>query len=106
MLVLLEYFILCQDELLRCNYNDQLLLLKKGLPNVKILKIADSYKSQVHMTLRQEEILWKAYSFGYFKYSRDITLTDLAKLLKIFEATLSQTLRIVEEKAVKQLLEK
>ena len=76
------------------------------LTNIQILKIADSYKTETKITSRQEEILWKAYSFGYFKYPRDITLTDLAKLLKISKATLSQTLRIVENKAIKQLLEK
>ena len=84
----------------------QLDSLKKGLINIKVLKIADSYKTNTEITERQEEILWKAYSFGYFKYPRKITLTDLAKLLKISKATLSQTLRIVENKAIKQLLEK
>ncbi len=83
----------------------QLETLKKGLSNIKILKIADSYKTEAKITERQEEILWKAYSFGYFKYPREITLTDLAKLLKISKATLSQTLRTVENKAIKQLLE-
>ncbi len=83
----------------------QLESLKKGLSNLKILKIADSYKAETNLTERQEEILWKAYSFGYFKYPRGITLTDLAKLLNISKATLSQTLRIVENKAIKKLLE-
>ena len=73
---------------------------------ITVLKIADSYKTETEITSRQEEILWKAYSFGYFKYPREITLTDLAKLLKISKATISQTLRIVENKAIKQLLEK
>ena len=85
---------------------NQLVLLKKGLTNIKILKIADSYKTNTKITERQEEILWKAYSLGYFKYPREITLTNLAKLLKISKATLSQTLRIVENKAIKILLEK
>jgi len=85
---------------------NQLKSLKKGLTNIKILKIADSYKTNTKITERQEEILWKAYSFGYFKYPREITLTNLAKLLKISKATLSQTLRIVENKAIKMLLEK
>ena len=84
----------------------QLESLKKGLTNITVLKIADSYKTETNITERQEQILWKAYSFGYFKYPRDITLTNLAKLLKISKATLSQTLRIVENKAIKQLLEK
>ncbi|NOZ80714.1 MAG: hypothetical protein GXP63_03490 [DPANN group archaeon] len=85
---------------------EQLNSLKKGLRNMNVLKIADSYKTKVNITSRQEEILWQAYSFGYFKYPREITLTDLAKLLKISKATLSQTLRIVENKAIKMLIEK
>lgn len=84
----------------------QLESLKKALPNVSVLKIEDSYKNEVKLTERQEAILWKAHSLGYFKYPRDITLSDLAKLLKISKATLSQTLRTVENKAIKQLLEK
>ena len=86
--------------------DDNLRLLKERLTNLKIIKISDSYKTKTHLTPRQEEILWKAYSFGYFKYPREITLTDLAKLLKISKATLSQTLRIIETKAIKLLLEK
>jgi predicted DNA binding protein len=83
----------------------QLKSLKKGISNITVLKIADSYETKTKITERQEEILWKAYSFGYFKYPRGITLTDLAKLLKISKATLSQTLRIVENKAIINLLE-
>jgi predicted DNA binding protein len=84
----------------------QLESLKNGLPNVSVLKIEDSYKTEITLTERQETILWRAYSLGYFKYPRDITLTDLAKLLNISKATLSQTLRTVENKAIKKLLEK
>ena len=84
----------------------QLESLKKGLPNIKVLKISDSYKTKTYITERQEEILWKAYSFGFYKYPREITLTDLAILLKISKLTLSQTLRTVESKAIKQFLEK
>ncbi|HIH24065.1 TPA: hypothetical protein HA251_03465 [Candidatus Woesearchaeota archaeon] len=80
--------------------------LKKAIPGVTILKIADSYKAALKLTDRQEAIVWKAYGLGYFKYPRDITLTDLAKLLNISKATLSQTLRTVENRAIKQLLEK
>lgn len=80
--------------------------LKKGIPNIKILKITDSYKCEIRLTERQEEIIWKAYSLGYFKYPREITLTNLAKLLKISKATLSQTLRSVENKAIRKILEK
>lgn len=86
--------------------NKQLDSLKKALPNISVLKIADSYKTEVKLTETQENILWRAYSLGYFKYPRDITLTDLAKLLRISKATLSQTLRTVENKAIKNLLEK
>lgn len=86
--------------------NKQLESLRKGISNIKILKISDSYKKEIDITKRQEEVLWKAYSFGYFKYPRGITLTDLAKLLKVSKATLSQILRTVEHKAIKQLLEK
>ncbi len=84
----------------------QLESLKKGLTNIKILKITDSYKTETKITERQEQILWKAYSFGYFKYPREITLTNLAKLLKISKATLSQTIRMIENKAIRILLEK
>jgi len=79
--------------------------LKKALPNVKIVRIADSYKEEVNLTERQREILWKAYSFGYFKYPRGITLTDLAKLLNISKATLSSVLRTIENKAIKHLMD-
>ncbi len=85
---------------------NQLESIKNSLTNMKVLKIAGAYKLDTKLTERQEEILWKAYSFGYFKYPREITLTNLAKLLKISKATLSQTLRIVENKAIKMLLEK
>ena len=85
--------------------NKQLQTLKKGLSNISVLKITDSYKTETKLTERQEEILWKAHSFGYFKYPREITLTDLAKLLKISKATLSQTLRIIENRAIQTLLE-
>lgn len=85
---------------------NQLDSLKKALPNISVLKIADSYKTEVKLTERQETILWKAYSFGYFKYPRGITLTDLAKLLKVSKATLSQTLRAIESKSITKLLEK
>jgi len=84
----------------------QLSSLRNGIKDMKILKIADSYKLETKLTERQEEILWKAYSFGYFKYPRDITLTNLAKLLKISKATLSQTLRTIENKAIKQFIAK
>ena len=80
--------------------------LKKGIPNIKVLKITDSYKDKIKLTDRQEEIIWKAYSLGFYKSPREITLTNLAKLLKISKATLSQTLRAVENKAIKQILEK
>ncbi len=84
----------------------QLKSLKNSLKDIKVLKITDSYKITAEITQRQEEILWKAYSFGYYRYPREITLTDLAKLLRISKATLSQTLRTVEEKAIRMFLEK
>ena len=84
----------------------QLKSLKEGLTNISVLKITDSYKTKANLTERQEQIIQKAYSFGYIKYPRGITLAELAKLLKISKATLSQTLRTVEHKAIQQLLEK
>ncbi|MDD3175064.1 MAG: helix-turn-helix domain-containing protein [Candidatus Nanoarchaeia archaeon] len=78
--------------------------LKKNLPEFRILQISDSYKPKIELTNRQEEIINKAQSLGYFKYPRGVTLTELAKLLKISKATLSQTLRTVENKAIKNIL--
>lgn len=82
----------------------QLEELKKNLPGCKVLQISDSYKPKIELTNRQEEIINKAQSLGYFKYPRDVTLTELAKLLKISKATLSQTLRTVENKAIQNIL--
>lgn len=78
--------------------------LKQAMPNCKVLRINDSYKPKIELTDRQEEIINKAQSLGYFKYPRDVTLTELAKLLKISKATLSQTLRTVENKAIQNVL--
>ena len=84
----------------------QLESLNEVLSDVRIIKITDSEDNKTELTEHQKELLWQAYSLGYYKYPRGITLTNLAKLLKISKATLSQTLRIVENKAIKQLLEK
>jgi hypothetical protein len=78
--------------------------LKQVLPGCKILQINDSYNPKIELTNRQEEIVSKAQSLGFFKYPREVTLTELAKLLKISKATLSQTLRTVENKAIKNIL--
>jgi len=85
--------------------NNQLISLKKALKSVKIIKISDFNTEKDDLTERQLEILEKAVSFGYFKYPRDITLTDLAKLLKISKGTLSESLRIIENKAISLLLD-
>ncbi|MCF7860908.1 helix-turn-helix domain-containing protein [Candidatus Woesearchaeota archaeon] len=82
----------------------QLLDLKNALPECRVLQISDSYKPKVELTERQEEIVSRAQSLGYFKYPREVTLTELAKLFKISKATLSQTLRSVENKAVNNIL--
>lgn len=78
--------------------------LKQALPGCKVLQINDSYKPKIELTARQEEIISKAQSLGFFKYPREVTLTELAKLLKISKATLSQTLRTVENKAIQNIL--
>ena len=82
----------------------QLQDLKNAIPACKVLQISDSYNPKIELTQRQEDIIGKAQSLGYFKYPRDISLTELAKLLKISKATLSQTLRTVENKAIKNIL--
>lgn len=82
----------------------QLNNLKQVLPGCKVLQINDSYKPKIELTDKQEEIVSKAQSLGYFKYPRDVTLTELAKLFKISKATLSQTLRTVENKAIQNIL--
>jgi len=78
--------------------------LKQVLTGCKVLQINDSYNPKIELTDRQEEIVSKAQSLGFFKYPREVTLTELAKLLKISKATLSQTLRTVENKAIKNIL--
>lgn len=82
----------------------QLNTLKNTLPNCEVLQINDSYKPKVELTQRQEEILNKAQSLGYYKYPREVSLTELAKLLKISKSTLSQTLRAIEYKGIQSLL--
>lgn len=82
----------------------QLAPLKKTLPECRVLKISDTYKQKFDLTETQEAIVTKAYSLGYYNYPREVTLTDLAKLLQVSKATLSQTLRSVENKAILALI--
>jgi predicted DNA binding protein len=52
------------------------------------------------LTSRQEEILAKAISLGYFEFPRRFSLTELSRRVGIKPSTLSQVLRAAEEKVM------
>jgi len=59
------------------------------------------YKSLVLLTKNQKEITHKALQYGYFDIPRKISLTDFAKRLEISPSALSETLRRINKKLVK-----
>nr|MDA3856462.1 helix-turn-helix domain-containing protein [Candidatus Woesearchaeota archaeon] len=67
---------------------------------IKIIKISDKINKNEDLTLKQKEILETAHMLGYFSYPRKISLTELAKHLKVSKATLSENLRISENKII------
>ncbi len=81
-------------------------LISKFFPNLKILNILDNYSRKDFLTTRQKEILDRAFILGYFNYPRKISLTDLAKELKISKSTLSENLRIAENKIISEYITK
>ncbi|MHA1196471.1 MAG: helix-turn-helix domain-containing protein [Promethearchaeota archaeon] len=56
------------------------------------------FRNSILLTKRQKEILLKAYSRGYFEIPRKISLSKLAKELKISPSSLSETLRRITKK--------
>ncbi|MCA9459124.1 MAG: helix-turn-helix domain-containing protein [Nanoarchaeota archaeon] len=76
----------------------QVELFEKVFGKIKILKISDEINKKEHLTLKQKEILETAYMLGFFSYPRKITLTELAKHLKVSKATLSENIRVAENK--------
>lgn len=78
----------------------QVKLFEKVFGKIKILKISDEINKKENLTLKQKEILETAYMLGFFSYPRKISLTQLAKHLKISKATLSENLRVAENKIV------
>ena len=79
---------------------NQVKLFEKVFGKIKILKISDEINKKEELTLKQKEILETAYMLGFFTYPRKITLTELAKHLKISKATLSENLRVSENKII------
>lgn len=79
---------------------NQMELFEKVFGKIKILKISDEINKKENLTLKQKEILETAYILGFFSYPRKITLTELAKHLKVSKATLSENLRISENKII------
>lgn len=77
---------------------DQIELFEKVFDKIKILKISDEINKKEHLTLKQKEILETAYMLGFFSYPRKITLTELAKHIKVSKSTLSENIRIAENK--------
>lgn len=84
---------------------DQFAHLHQRLPHLHVISIQDKVSQKVALSKRQLEILYQADALGYYQYPRKITLTDLSKLLRISKATLSQTLRAIEKKAITTLLQ-
>lgn len=78
----------------------QVKLFEKVFGKIKILKISDEINKKENLTLKQKEILETAYMLGYFSYPRKISLTELARHLKISKATLSENLRVAENKII------
>lgn len=78
----------------------QINLFEKVFGKIKILKISDEINKKENLTLKQKEILETAHLLGYFSYPRKISLTELAKHLKISKATLSENLRVAENKII------
>lgn len=78
----------------------QVKLFEKAFKNMKIIKISDQINKEEHLTLKQKKILESAHLLGFFSYPRKISLTELAKHLKISKATLSENLRISENKII------
>ncbi|MCA9460345.1 MAG: helix-turn-helix domain-containing protein [Nanoarchaeota archaeon] len=76
----------------------QVELFEKVFGKIKILKISDEINKKEHLTLKQKEILETAYMLGYFSYPRKISLTELSIHLKISKSTLSENLRVAENK--------
>lgn len=79
---------------------NQIKLLEKVFGKIKIIKISDDTDKKDDLTLKQKEILETAYMLGFFSYPRKITLTELAKHLKVSKSTLSENLRVVENKII------
>lgn len=85
----------------------QVELFEKTFGKIKILKISDEINKKENLTLKQKQIIETAYMLGYFSYPRKISLTELSKHLKVSKATLSENLRVAENKIVSNyLLEK
>ncbi|MGC9227656.1 helix-turn-helix domain-containing protein [Caldivirga sp.] len=59
---------------------------------------AASRVRKVALTSREVEVLEKAYELGYFNWPKDISLSELAKVLGVSKATLTQELRSIVRK--------
>jgi len=57
------------------------------------------------LTERQQEVLEVAYRHGYFKRDRDVNLSELADIMDISRWTVSEHLRLAQQKVFSELLE-
>ncbi len=90
-----EWEILAPQEKIR-RFNE--LLEKNGLQFE--LKSIQKYTENTTLTERQSEVLDLAVKLGYYEIPRKITLTALAKQLKIAKSTLSGILRRIDKKLI------
>ena len=80
-------------------------LLMQGLENQKVagevLRIS-KLKDEEQLTARQEEILQIALEKGYFEFPKKMTLRQLAKVLDISPATLTEILRRGQKRVLEE----
>ncbi|MHC1591922.1 MAG: helix-turn-helix domain-containing protein [Candidatus Helarchaeales archaeon] len=67
------------------------------------LKQISQYKDKVSLTRRQMEVLDLALKLGYYDIPRKITLTELAKKLKMSKSSLSELLRRITRKRIAEV---
>lgn len=76
-------------------------LKEKGV--IYKLKQISRYKDKVSLTKRQTEVFDLALKLGYYEIPRKITLSELAKKIKISKSTLSEILRRITKKKISEI---
>lgn len=64
------------------------------------LRAIKSVRGSGNLTGRQERVISLAYQLGYFEFPRKISLSELARKLRVSKSALSETLRTGEEKVL------